>query len=284
VTRAAAFAFLAGSAGVFGAWEGLRAVEATRIAAGLRRILAPLARAGAEGRSPSAVERRRLGLVAAGALLAAGWLLGGPLAGAIVALAGPGAAMGLIQARRRRYRGELASGASAVARALADALSAGHSVAGAIAAAAVGFDGAAGHELRATARAVEHGERTTAVLERLGRRARSPAWDTLVAAILIQREAGGDLAGLLRELAGALDAAERVERDAATATAQARFTAWLVLGLPFGAAGIMELASPGFLLDLVSRPLAAWLSAAALVLQACAAVCVHKLARGHEHR
>ena len=72
-----------------------------------------------------------------------------------------------------------------------------------------------------------------------------PAWDTLVAAILLQRDAGGDLAGLLRDLAASLEAAARVDADARAATAQARFTARLVLWLPAGAAVLAELARPG---------------------------------------
>lgn len=280
MTRAEALAFGAGGTGVLAAWEALAAVEATSVADGLRRVLAPLARAGTEGRSPSAVERRRLGMVAAGCLLAGGWLVAEPLVGAVAALAGPSVALWLVRARSRRYVAELARQGPTVARALADALSAGHSVPGALGAAADGLEGAAGHELRTTVRALDHGEATTAALERLRRRAGSRAWDTLVAAILIQRDAGGDLAGLLRELAGALEAAERAERDAETATAQARFTAWLVLALPLGAAGIAELASPGFVAALLRDPVSGWLGGAAVALQACAALCVHRLARG----
>jgi tight adherence protein B len=282
MTRSAALAFGAGGAAVLGAWEALAAVEATRVASGLRKVLAPATRAATEGRSPSVLEQRRLGFVAAGCLLAGGWLLGGPLAGGVIALAGPSVAVALIRARRRRYESELARAAPGVARALADALSAGHSVSGAIVAAAVGLVGAAGHELRAAARALDHGEKSPDVLERLRARARSRSWDTLIAAILIQREAGGDLAALLRGLAGALEAAERADRDAETATAQARFTAWLVLALPLGAAGIAELASPGFAPALLGNPLSAWLTGAALALQACAAACVHRLARVRE--
>ena len=65
------------------------------------------------------------------------------------------------------------------------------------------------------------------MLERLRLRAGCRAWDTLIAAILLQRDAGGDLPALLRDLAAALEAADRLERDARTARAQARFTAWL---------------------------------------------------------
>ena len=104
---------------------------------------------------------------------------------------------------------------------------------GALGEVAPSLPGAAGHELRIAARALALGEPTDA-----GARAAAPraaacrAWDTLVAAILLQRDAGGDLPALLRELAAALETADRVERDAHTATAQARFTAWLVVGAP----------------------------------------------------
>jgi tight adherence protein B len=117
------------------------------------------------------------------------------------------------------------------------------------------------------------------VLERLRRRAAAPAWDTLVAGILLQRDAGGDLAGLLRDQAAALEAAERIERDAHAATAQARFTAQLVLLMPAGAALLAEVASPGLLAGLVRHPLSAWLAGIAVVLQLLAVLAVSRLAR-----
>ena len=117
------------------------------------------------------------------------------------------------------------------------------------------------------------------MLERLRRRAATPAWDAIVAGILLQRDAGGDLAGLLRDQAAALEAAERIERDARTATAQARFTARLVLLLPAGAAVLAELASPGLIAGLLEHPLSVWLVAMAAVLQGTAIVAVAGLAR-----
>jgi tight adherence protein B len=214
MSRAMLLAFGAGTAGVLAAWEALAAVEATRVADGVGRLLSPLARAAQEGRAPSTVERRRLALVAAGCLLAGGWLVAGPAAGVLAALGGPGCAVALIRSRRRRYSRALERGAPAAARALADAIGGGHSVRGAIGAAAPGVEGSAGHELRRTAATLELGEPTPGALEALRERARSPAWDTLVAAMLLQREAGGDLARLLRELATSLEAGRRADRDA----------------------------------------------------------------------
>jgi tight adherence protein B len=235
-------------------------------------------RAGREGVAPSAPERRRLVAVAAFALAAAGWCMGGPVAAALAAVAGPAPAMGAVRARRRRFSHALAEAAPSVARALADALSAGHSVRGALALVAGGVTGPAGHELRAAAHALRLGAPTGAVLERLRRRAATPAWDTMVAGILLQRDAGGDLPALLRDLAEALEAAARQDRDALAATAQARFTARIVLALPIGAALLAELGSPGFITRLVANPVSALFTCFALGLQVVALACVRRLA------
>ena len=275
-------AWLAGAAaatGVAGAWEALAAIERTRVAATATRVLEPLARVGREGRTPTAPEQRRLRIVAAGALLAAGWLAGGVALGLLAALAGPLALVAVIRARRRRWRAELQRAAPACARTMADALGAGRSIRAAIGDAAAGADGAAGHELRTAARALALGEPTEAVLVRLREHARSHAWDTLTAAVLLQRDAGGDLAALLRELAVSGEAAERAGRDARAATTQARFTAWLVLGLPLAAAGVAELAAPGFVATLAGNPLSAWLAGLGVLLQLVALACVRRLAR-----
>jgi len=268
----------AAGAGVVGAWESLAAVERTRVAAAVARVLEPLERAGREGRVPTAPERRRLWAVAAGALLAAGWLLGGVALGVLAALAGPAAVVAVVRARRRRWREELRRAAPGCARTMADALGAGRSIRAAIADAAASAEGAAAHELRTAARALALGEPTDNVLIRLQLHARSHAWNTLTAAVLLQRDAGGDLAGLLRELAASGEAADRAERDARAATAQARFTAWLVLGLPLAAAVMAELAAPGFAASLLANPLSAWLATLAALLQLAALGCITRLA------
>ena len=117
------------------------------------------------------------------------------------------------------------------------------------------------------------------MLERLRARAASPAWDTMVAGILLQRDAGGDLASLLRDLAHSLDAAARAERDGEAATAQARFTARLVAGLPAGAAALAELSSPGLIASRLGDPLPATLILLAIGLQVVALLAVRRLTR-----
>jgi tight adherence protein B len=266
--------------GVFGAWEALAVVEQLRPAQAIGRALAPLRLAGRVGRSPTVRERRRLAMVGAGTLLAAGWLLAGPLLGLLLAAAGPAAVGPVLAARRRRWRRALADGVPGVARALADALAGGSSIRGALE--ALGADGlpdAVGAELRTVAHRLALGVPTEAVLINLRDRAAHPAWDTLVAAILLQREAGGDLAALLRSIAESAEHARRVEADARGLTAQARATARLVAGLPCVALALGELLAPGTLGALVADPRSRVLLLAGVALAAAALVAIGRIAR-----
>lgn len=284
MSAAAVLAAGAAIAGVLAAGEALsgrgglgRVLSAVGPQGAIPRVLAPVR----VGRALSRSERRRVLAVAAVALLAVGALLAGPLAGLALAAAAPFLADRLLASTGRRRHARLAAAAPAVARALSDALAGGHSIRGAVAAAARdgGVTGPAGQELRAATAALALGEETVAVLERLRARAGHPAYDAVVAAVLLQRESGGDLAALLRTLATTLEEQVRVEADARSMTAQARFTAVLVAALPALAAGVAELASPGYLGSLLTHPLTAWLAAMSIFLQAGAWLAVRRIAR-----
>jgi tight adherence protein B len=277
---ATALAALAGVCAVLAAWEAIGAAEEERLVRSLGRWLQPALQALRAGREPTSPERRRLVLVGALSLLGAGWLVAGGWAGLALAASAPWAARAVLRGRRRRRRLAIAAAAPAIARALADALAGGHSVRGALAAAAAGgVPGPAGDELRAVAAQLELGERTDDVLRSFARRAGPGPLDTLVAAVLLQRDAGGDLAGLLRSLAGALEERARTVADARSATAQARFSALLVTGLPLAGIVLGELAAPGFVVALAAAPLPALLAGAAMVLQLVALVWVRRIAR-----
>ena len=142
-----------------------------------------------------------------------------------------------------------------------------------------GVPGAAGRELRRLAGELALGSRTDDALEALRVRVGSERIDTLVAACLLQRRAGGDLARLLRECARAFEDQARLLDEARAATAQARFTGVVVVLLPLGGALLSELASPGYLRGLAGSFLTLWLGGLALVLQVVAAVLIRRLAR-----
>ncbi|MEX2196874.1 MAG: type II secretion system F family protein [Thermoleophilaceae bacterium] len=285
MSAAAALAFLAGALAAVAAADlarvgvpALRA-RAPRLAGGAAALVETVARAGREGRDPGAAERRRL--LAAGALaaLGAGAMLAGAAAGVVLAAAGPWLVARLLRARRARYRRAVDAGAAAMALAIADALGGGHSLRGAIAQASDGLPGAAGHELRRVARELALGAPTDEALDAMRARCRSHAIDTIVAAALLQRRAGGDLARLLREAASQFEDHARLLGEVRAATAQARFTGLVVAVLPAGAAGLAELASPGYLGGLAGSFLTAWLAGVALVLQAIGLVAIRRLGR-----
>jgi len=281
VSVAALLAGLAGACAVLAAWEAIAAAEQERLVRAAARWLAPALDVLRSGREPTSPERRRLVLVGGLSLAAAGWIVAGPIAAIALGTVAPWLARAALRLRVARRRDAIAAQAPAIARALADALAGGHSVRGALAAASRGASvpGPAGDELRIAVAALELGERTDDVLRELARRAGPGPCDTLVAAVLLQRDAGGDLAGLLRSLAAALEARRRVVAEARSATAQARFTAILVTGLPLAGLALGELAQPGLLAGLVTRPLTAVMIGCALGLQAIAFVCVCRIAR-----
>jgi tight adherence protein B len=282
---AGALALMAGAFGFAGAVElavlagptvGARAPRVAGLAAEL--VEAPL-RLGREGRSPGTRERRRLLVLGAAFAFVVGTVVAGVWAGLALGCLGPWVVARVLAAARERYRGAVGAGAAGVALALADALGGGHSIRGAVGAAAAGLGGPPGQELRRVARELALGARTETALEAMRERARSHGIDAIVAACLLQRRSGGDLARLLRDSARALEDQERLERDARAATAQARFTGLIVVMLPLGGGLLAELASPGYLRSLAGSFLTAWLAGLAVAMQVVAAVLIRRLGR-----
>jgi len=270
----APLAALSGVAGAFAARDLLGG--APRGAAALIEVVVTLGR---EGRDPGVAERRRLLLAGAGLALVVGWAMVGRLGGLALACGGPWVVARVLRARRERFRQAVDRGVPAMALAVADALAGGHSVRSALDEATRSTAGAVRHELVRVRNELALGAPTDAALEAMRARVRSPRLDTFVAACVLQRRAGGDLAHLLRDSARAMEGDARLEGELRAATAQARFTGVLVAGLPLGGAALTELASPGWIASLWSSLLTAWLVGVALVLQLVAAVLIRRLGR-----
>jgi tight adherence protein B len=274
---AALIAALAGGLLALAVREGLAASPA--LAVWLRLALEPLRRAGSEGYMPTSVERRRLAAVATATAVVSGWLLAGPLLALPLSIAGPAAAAWAISSRRRRYRVAVERSLPEVATAIADSLSAGRSLRASLPAAAGYLDGPAAAELSRLGAELDLGAATAATIEAWRRRMRSERVDAFAAALLSQRLAGGDLAGLLRRFAAGAAERERVAEDARSATAQARFTGLLVVAMPTGGALFAELLAPGFIAGLFGSPLSAVLLALAAALQVLGFVAIRRFSQ-----
>lgn len=236
-------------------------------AAWLRLALEPLRRAGAEGYAPSTLERRRLAALGTAAAIVGGWFLGGIALALPLAVAAPAGMGAIVTARRRRYRRAVERSLPEVATAIADSLSAGRSLRASLPAAVASLDGPPAIEMARLAAELDLGAPTVEAVQGWRRRMRSQRVDAFAAALLSQRLAGGDLAGLLRRFAAGAAERERVAEDARSATAQARFTGLLVVAMPTGGALFAELLQPGFLARLLASPPAAVLLALAVALQ-----------------
>jgi len=242
-------------------------IASPAVAGWLRFALEPLRRAAEEGYAPSTLERRRLAALGAGAAIVGGWFLGGFALALPLSVAGPAAMGWTITSRRRRYRRAVERSLPEVATAIADSLSAGRSLRASLPAAVASLDGPPATELARLAAELDLGAPTADVVQGWRRRMRSQRIDAFAAALLSQRLAGGDLAGLLRRFAAGAAERERVVEDAHSATAQARFTGLLVVAMPTGGALFAELLQPGFLPGLFASPPAAVMLALAASLQ-----------------
>ncbi len=245
----------------------------------LRLALEPLWRAGREGYAPSTVERRRLAALGAGAAVLGGWLLAGLALALPLSVAGPAIAAWAISSRRRRYRAAVERSLPEVATAIADSLSAGRSLRASLPAAATSLDGPPASELARLGAELDLGAASAEAVEGWRRRMRSERVDAFVAALLSQRLAGGDLAGLLRRFAAGAAERDRVAEEARSATAQARFTGLLVVAMPSGGALFAELIQPGFVAKLLGSPPSAVLLTLAAALQVAGFVAIKRLSR-----
>jgi tight adherence protein B len=272
---------LAGAAaGGLAALAAREAVLATpALADWIRFALEPLRRAGREGYAPSTLERRRLAAVGTGAALLGGWFVAGAAVAIPLAIAGPALATWAVSNRRRRFRRAVERALPEVAAAVADSLGAGRSLRASLPAASSSVDGPAAVELARLGAELELGAPTVDTVEGWRRRMRSARVDAFAAALLSQRRAGGDLAGLLRRFADGAAERDRAADDAKSATAQARFTGLLVVAMPSGGAIFAELIQPGFLSKVLSAPASAILLALAAALQVAGFVAIRRFAR-----
>jgi tight adherence protein B len=240
---------------------------------------AALVRTRREGRFPTVIERRRLGVLTGAALALLTLTVAGPGPAAALAGLGPWLAGQLISRGAHRYRLGLEAAVPEIARGLADGIGSGGSLRRGLIDLAPTLEGPAATELGRVCADLRLGVPPRAALAAMAARCDSPEIVELIAAVGSQERSGGDLVGLLRRLGESAEARGRVRAEARSATAQARLTGGMVVAMPAAVGLLIELVAPGFLGGLVSDPLAAVLVAVAVGLQLCAWVVIQRLGR-----
>lgn len=155
-----------------------------------------------------------------------------------------------LEVQRRKRRDVLVTELPDVARILSNASSAGLSLRSAIDMAAAELQGPAAAELAYVAEELRVGYPVEAALAHLEQRMPSSEVSVLVATLVIQQRAGGDLVRALRDMADTLDARKDLRREVRTIMAGSVFTSYIVAGLGAASLVLLNTLSPGVIEDM----------------------------------
>jgi tight adherence protein B len=193
------------------------------------------------------------GLLWVGALLAQGWFM--PMAArSLIAAAFMGLPLlTLLRARKRRlHRIELQL--PEVADFLARAMRAGHSFTNVLQMVGTDMPEPLAGEFRIAHEEINYGVPMHEALTNLAMRVPLTDLRYLVIAVLIQREAGGNLAEILSNISHIIRERLKLVAKVRVLSAEGRMSAWVLGLLPFGTIGVMMLTNPGYISVLWTDP------------------------------
>lgn len=136
-----------------------------------------------------------------------------------------------------------------------------------------------GTEFRQLCDEVNFGMPMVEALSRLSRRVPLEDMRYLSVAVMIQREAGGNLTELLDGLAALVRARFKLFGQVRTYSAEGRLSAWILGLMPFVVAGLMHVTNPEFMSLLWTEPTGRKLVAGALGLMVLGALWMRKIIR-----
>ena len=110
-------------------------------------------------------------------------------------------------------------------------------------------------EFQLALREMTYGTATETALIHLSERVGSDVLDLLVTAMLIQRQAGGNLAEVLLNIHATIQDRLTIQQEIKTLTAQGRMSGYIIAALPFGIAAALSVINPNYLSVLFSNPI-----------------------------
>lgn len=111
-----------------------------------------------------------------------------------------------------------------------------------------------GEELRITFADMNYGMGLRDGFLNLMTRIPSVSLTTMVTAVLVQRDSGGNLADILDKVAMVIRSRFKLQRKILTATAEARMSAWVLALMPMALAAVLFISSPDYLPRLINDP------------------------------
>lgn len=126
---------------------------------------------------------------------------------------------------------------------------------------------------------LELGMPVTAALAKMAQRLDSRDFDAVVSGVSVQREVGGSLAEVLDMVTETMREREALRRQVRTLTAEARLSAYILIGLPFALVALMFLTSRSYISELFTTSSGLAVTAIASVMIAGGSVWIHRLTR-----
>jgi len=209
-----------------------------------------------------------LGVALAGAL---GGLLGG-----IIGYLVPGYMLQMHLSKRLRAAEEQLGDFLAFA---ANAMRAGNSLMQAMELAGRDLAPPISTEMRRTLREISLGVNMDDAWQSLVTRLPSGDMDLVATAVLIQRQVGGDLAGVLDNIASTIRERQRMKAQVRTLTAQGRLSGIVIAMLPFGLFGMFSVINPSYVRLLWTEPLGLMMLAMGIVSQVIGMVVISRIIR-----
>ena len=194
-----------------------------------------------------------VGVVAADLVIVAlASVLIGPLAGLLLLVTVPLVARLAIDVLARRRRKKFTEQLTETLQILAGTLRAGHGLSQGIDTVAREAESPTAEEIRRVAVEIRLGRDLVPALSSLADRMESEDFRWVVQAIEIQRDVGGDLAEVLDAVASTIRDRTRIRQQVSALSAEGRMSAWVLMILPFGLAGVMAVTNKAYLSPLFS--------------------------------
>lgn len=175
--------------------------------------------------------------------------------------------------RMNRFQAQLPDSLEMMGR----ALKAGHAFSGALKMVADEFDDPMGLELSKVVSEINFGISLPEALKNLTDRVDCPDLRYFVTSVLVQRETGGNLTEILDKIAHLIRERVKLHGKIRVLAAEGKFSAYILIGLPFFIAGAVYIMSPEYLRPLFTDPMGKKLVAVAIVMMLLGIFIIRKL-------
>lgn len=219
-------------------------------------------------------------VVGASLLLAVvGFVMQGLLAGLLLAALGPVGGWMLVKVLTGRRYAAFEAQLSDMLMSLSGSLRAGHGVAQSLHSASVEMPAPMGEELARIVNETRVGRPATDSMAEVGRRMRCEDFEWLSQAIEINREVGGDLAGVMDHVAETVRERAQIKGQVRALAAEGKFSAYILIALPFFVAAVINLSNPGYMSTLTQSTLGWILIAVGVVMMAIGSFWISRMVK-----